>query len=240
LLQKSDTALHTSKVEGRGKVTFFKSEMDALVHNRLSVRSDLSTALENNEFHLVFHPIVDSVSGEVVSSDALLRWVHPEKGMIPPDMFIPIAEDIGYTQEIGLWVLENAVKQLSEWRKLGHSSLKISVNMSIKQLQMGLKPQDVIDILNQYDVPANRLTLEMAESMFVDDIEATKMWMLELKDEGVQFSIDDFDTGYSSLSYLLSLPVSTTKIDRCFVSNLLNGRKDETLLSRFLRSSDFQ
>jgi diguanylate cyclase (GGDEF)-like protein len=237
LLQKSDTALHTSKVEGRGKVTFFKSEMDALVHNRLSIRSDLSTALENNEFHLVFQPIVDSESGEVVSSEALLRWVHPEKGMIPPDLFIPIAEDIGYIQEIGLWVLENAVKQLSEWRKLGHTSLKISVNMSIKQLQMGLKPEDVIDILNKYEVPANRLTLEMTESMFVDDIEATKTWMLELKDEGVQFSIDDFGTGYSSLSYLLSLPVSTIKIDRCFVSNLLNGRKDETLVSAIITLS---
>jgi diguanylate cyclase (GGDEF)-like protein len=237
LLQKSDTALHTSKVEGRGTVTFFKSEMDALVLNRLRLRSDLSTALENNEFHLVFQPIVDSVSGEVVSSEALLRWTHPEKGMISPDIFIPIAEDILYIGEIGLWVLDSAVKQLSEWRKLSYTSLKISINLSIKQIQMGLTTKNVVDILSNYDVPADMLTLEMTESMFVEDIESTKIWMLELKNEGVQFSIDDFGTGYSSLSYLLSLPVSTIKIDRCFVSNLLNGRKDEALVSAIITLS---
>jgi EAL domain-containing protein (putative c-di-GMP-specific phosphodiesterase class I) len=102
---------------------------------------------------------------------------------------------------------------------------------------MGLKPADVIDILKKYDVPAEMLTLEMMESMFVEDIESTKNWMLELKEEGVEFSIDDFGTDYSSLSYLLSLPVSTIKIDRCFVSNLLNGRKDETLVSAIVTLS---
>lgn len=237
LLQKADTALHASKVECRGTVTAFKSEMDALVHNRMSLRSDLSAALMNNEFHLVFQPIVNSASGEVVSSEALLRWTHPEKGVIPPDIFIPIAEDTGYIEEIGLWVLDSAVQQLSHWRKLGHNSLKISINLSIKQIQMGLTPNDIIDILSKYNVPANMLTLEMTESMFVENIESTRNWMLELRKEGVQFSIDDFGTGYSSLSYLLSLPVSTIKIDRCFVSNLLNGRNDETLVSAIITLS---
>ena len=237
LLQKSDTALHTSKVAGRGTVSVFKSEMDALVHRRMSLRSDLSTALENNEFHLVYQPIVDSATGDVASSEALLRWIHPEKGMIPPDTFIPIAEDTGFISEIGLWVLDNAVMQLSKWRKKGHTSLKISINLSVKQIQMGLTPNNVVDVLRKYEVPADRLTLEMTESMFVEDVEFIKHWMLELREEGVQFSIDDFGTGYSSLSYLLSLPVSTIKIDRCFVSGLLNGSKDETLVSAIITLS---
>ena len=237
LLQKADTALHASKVAGRGTVSVFESEMDALVHSRMNLRSDLSTALENDEFHLVFQPIVDSVSGEIVSCEALLRWTHPDKGMIPPDLFIPIAEDTGYIAEIGMWVLETAVKQLSDWRKQGYTSLKVSINLSVKQIQMGLTPKHVVEILDKYDVPADRLTLEMTESMFVDDIEFLKSWMYDLRAEGVEFSIDDFGTGYSSLSYLLSLPVSTIKIDRCFVSNLLNGAKDETLVSAIITLS---
>jgi diguanylate cyclase (GGDEF)-like protein len=237
LLQKSDTALHSSKVKGLGTVTVFKAEMDALVHNRMSLRSDLSTALESNEFHLVFQPIVDSSSGEVVSSEALLRWTHPEKGLIPPDMFIPIAEDTGYIGDIGLWVLDSAVKQLSEWRMQGHTSLKVSINLSVKQMQMGLTPKNVVDILRKHDVPADKLTLEMTESMFVEDLDSVKRWMMDLRQEGVQFSIDDFGTGYSSLSYLLSLPVTTIKIDRCFVSSMLNGSKDETLVSAIIALS---
>ena len=237
LLQKSDTALHASKVECRGTATIFESEMDALVLSRMSLRSDLSTALENNEFHLVFQPIVDSSNGKIVSSEALLRWTHPEGGIIPPDIFIPIAEDTGYIGDIGLWVLENAVQQLSECRMKGHTKMKISVNLSVKQLQMGLTPENVLEILRKHDVPADKLTLEMTESMLVDDVESIKRWMLDLREEGVQFSIDDFGTGYSSLSYLLSLPVSTIKIDRCFVSNMLNGSKDETLVSAIIALS---
>jgi len=237
LLQKADTALHASKSNGRGSVTLFTAEMDEVVQTRMTLRSDLSVALANEEFFLVYQPIVDSASGQIVSSEALLRWKHPEKGMIPPDLFIPIAEDAGYIGDIGLWVLDGAIKQLSEWHSAGHDWMKVSINLSVRQIQLGLKPRDIISILANYQVPADKLTLEMTESMFVDDVDAIKSWMLELRKEGVRFSIDDFGTGYSSLSYLLSLPVSTIKIDRCFVSNILQGSKDETLVSAIIALS---
>lgn len=237
LLQKADTALQAAKSAGRSAVSVFTKEMDAVVQSRMSLRSDLSTALDNQEFHLVFQPIVDSSTGEIVSSEALLRWTHPEKGFIPPDVFIPIAEEAGYIEDIGLWVIDRSIEQLAQWRSTGHENMKISINLSLRQIQLGLTARHIIDILSKHNVPASHLTLEVTESMLADDVDQTKEWMLELTEVGVQFSIDDFGTGYSSLSYLLSLPVSTIKIDRCFVSNLLHGSKDQTLVSAIIALS---
>ncbi len=237
LLQKADTALQAAKSSGRNAVSVFTAEMDAVVQNRMNLRSDLACALDNDEFHLVFQPIVDSKTGVIVSSEALLRWSHPVKGFIPPDVFIPIAEEAGYIEDIGLWVIDRSIAQLAEWRSLGYTDLKVSINLSLRQIQLGLTPIQIINLLEKHDVPANRLTLEVTESMLADDVSQTKDWMLELTEEGIQFSIDDFGTGYSSLSYLLSLPVSTIKIDRCFVSNLLHGSKDQTLVSAIIALS---
>ncbi len=237
LLQKADTALQAAKSSGRNAVSVFTAEMDAVVQNRMILRSDLACALDNDEFHLVFQPIVDSKTGVIVSSEALLRWTHPLKGFVPPDVFIPIAEEAGYIEDIGLWVIDRSIAQLAEWRSIGYTDLKISINLSLRQIQLGLTPKQIKNLLEKHDVPANRLTLEVTESMLADDISQTKDWMLELTEEGIQFSIDDFGTGYSSLSYLLSLPVSTIKIDRCFVSNLLHGSKDQTLVSAIIALS---
>ncbi|MFK8077551.1 MAG: EAL domain-containing protein [Granulosicoccus sp.] len=237
LLQKADTALQAAKSSGRNAVSLFTAEMNAAVKSRMVLRSDLACALDNDEFHLVFQPIVDSKTGVIVSSEALLRWSHPEKGFIPPDVFIPIAEEAGYIEDIGLWVIDRSIAQLAEWRSLGYTDLKISINLSLRQIQLGLTPKQILNLLEKHVVPANRLTLEVTESMLADDVNQTKDWMLELTEKGIQFSIDDFGTGYSSLSYLLSLPVSTIKIDRCFVSNLLHGSKDQTLVSAIIALS---
>lgn len=237
LLQKADTALQAAKSSGRNAVSVFTAEMDAVVQNRMLLRSDLASALDNDEFHLVFQPIVDSKTGVIVSSEALLRWSHPVKGFIPPDVFIPIAEEAGYIEDIGLWVIDRSIAQLAEWRSMGYVDLKISINLSLRQIQLGLTSKQIIDLLEKHDVPASQLTLEVTESMLAEDVSQTKEWMLELTQVGVQFSIDDFGTGYSSLSYLLSLPVSTIKIDRCFVSNLLHGSKDQTLVSAIIALS---
>ena len=237
MLQKADTALHKAKAEGKGTYRTFNSEMDEHVMMRMNIRSDLSTAIKNEEFHLVFQPIVDSKTGKVICAESLIRWIHPSRGFIPPDKFISIAEESGYISEIGHWVIDQACAELKKWHSLGHSDLYISVNLSIRQIQLGLSKQDILTILNKYKLEPKYLTLEVTESLLMEDLDRNLSWLNDVRSTGIRFSIDDFGTGYSSLSYLLNLPVSTLKIDRAFISNVLVGSKDETLIEMIITLS---
>ena len=237
LLQKADTALHAAKANGRGTYCLFNSEMDEQVISRMNLRSELSTALENNEFHLVYQPIVDSKTGKVICAESLIRWIHPTRGFIPPDKFISLAEETGHIAEIGLWVLDEACKELKKWHSNGFPDLYISVNLSLRQIQLGLEKEDIMKILQKYKLEPSFLTLEITESLLMEDLDDNLVWLNDVRTTGVRFSIDDFGTGYSSLSYLLNLPVSTLKIDRAFVSNILFGNKDETLIEMIITLS---
>lgn len=237
LLQKADTALHAAKANGRGTYCLFNSEMDEQVISRMNLRSELSTALENKEFHLVYQPIVDSKTGKVICAESLIRWIHPTRGFIPPDKFISLAEETGHIAEIGLWVLDEACKELRKWHNNGFPDLYISVNLSLRQIQLGLKKEDILEILKKYNLEPSFLTLEITESLLMEDLDDNLVWLNDVRTTGIRFSIDDFGTGYSSLSYLLNLPVSTLKIDRAFVSNILFGNKDETLIEMIITLS---
>lgn len=237
MFQKADTALHASKAKGRGTYTIFSSEMDEQVLTRMNIRSDMVGALENDEFNLVFQPIVDAQTGKVVCAESLIRWTSPSRGFVPPDKFIPIAEETGYIADIGLWVLDTACKELKKWHDNGFPELYISVNLSLRQIDLGLNKAEILKILDKYSLKPEFLTLEITESLLMDDLDKNLIWLNDVRDSGVRFSIDDFGTGYSSLSYLLNLPVSTLKIDRAFVSNILHGKKDETLIETIITLS---
>ena len=237
LVQKAGTALHAAKERGHGTYCLFNSEMDERVVSKMHMRSDLSTALESEQFHLVFQPIVDSKTSKVICAESLIRWIHPTRGFIPPDQFISIAEESGYISEIGLWVIDEACKELKKWHNNGFPDLYISVNLSLRQIQLGLKKEQILEILNKYSLETHFLTLEITESLLMEDLANNQKWLNDVSSAGIKFSIDDFGTGYSSLSYLLNLPVSTLKIDRAFVSNILLGEKDETLIEMIIALS---
>jgi len=237
LLQKADTALHAAKAAGRGGYEVFTSAMDERVIARMNYRSDLPAAIENSEFHLVFQPIVDSKTGKVICAESLIRWIHPTKGFIPPDKFIAIAEESGYIGEIGLWVIDEACKELKKWHDSGYRDLYISVNLSLRQIQLGLKKNTILDILHKHHIDPKFLTLEITESLLMEDLDKNLHWLNDVKSTGIRFSIDDFGTGYSSLSYLLNLPVTTLKIDRSFVMNILEGSKDAVLIEMIITLS---
>ena len=237
ILQMADTALHSVKASGRGTYCLFTADMNERVLTRMNLRAELQQALTNNEFYLVYQPILDLQSGEVVSAEALIRWNHPRRGFVPPDQFIPLAEESGLIADIGLWVLQTACAELKSWQQNGRPDMKVSINLSVRQIQLGLTTDAVLDVLNDAGIAAQSVTLEVTESMIMDNVETYTNWMQVLTDAGLNFSLDDFGTGYSSLSYLVNLPVRTIKIDRSFIMNIPNNEKDSTLVRAIISFS---
>ena len=238
LLQKADTALHEIKTKsGRGAYCEFTSSMNEEVLKRMNLRSDLALAIANSELHLVYQPIVDSMTGQVNCAEALLRWNHPSRGEVPPEMFIPLAEKTGYIRDIGIWILETACQELRNWRDQGMAEITLSINLSLSQVQYGLDTSSILRIIDSFGLKPSDLTLEITESMIMEDMDSCLSWMNDVTDAGIKFAIDDFGTGYSSLSYLLNLPVSSVKIDGSFVSNMLYGEKDATLIETIVSLS---
>lgn len=220
LLKNADLAMHRSKSQGGNRTTFYCTNMTKQAMGRLKLESYLRKALSKNEFHLVYQPLIDLSNGKIYGSEVLIRWQHPELGLIPPLDFIPIAEEIGLIVEIGGWVLKTACKQNKKWQSDGLEDLSISVNVSARQFQERNFIQTVKDALNEAELKPEYLTLELTESVMLKNIDYSISVMKELQQLGVKVSIDDFGTGYSSLSYLKNLPIDTLKIDRTFINNL--------------------
>jgi diguanylate cyclase (GGDEF)-like protein/PAS domain S-box-containing protein len=229
LLKQTDLAMYRAKTEGRSRVCFFDPVMQTEVDARAALRSDLRRALQNNEFQLHYQPQVDS-HGVVTGAEALLRWFHPTRGKVPPNEFIPLAEEAGLIVELGGWVLQTACRQLTAWA--GNPSMQgltIAVNVSVRQF---LDPQFVAlvrETLLTSGANPQRLKLEVTESSTMEKIHEVIAIMTELKLDGVSFSLDDFGTGYSSLAHLQYLPIDQLKIDRSFVNNVLIHAKDASI-----------
>ncbi|MET3696302.1 diguanylate cyclase/phosphodiesterase with PAS/PAC sensor(s) [Bacillus oleivorans] len=226
LFRNADTAMNRAKLMGGNRIVLFSNELNENVKKRLEMERDLRKALERNEFHLVFQPIVDIETKKFTGSEALLRWNHPQYGEVPPAVFIPIAEEIGIIKEIGKWVLHEACRQNARWHRLGFRDLTISVNVSAHQL---LDPIFVIDVANTIDetgLPPEYLYLELTESVMIGNLQYCLRVMKDLQQLGVNLSIDDFGTGYSSLSYLKTLPVNRLKIDKTFIDQLSRNTPD--------------
>lgn len=222
VFQQADTALFQAKGSGRNTLRFFDPAMQARLQERARLESDLRQALSKDEFLLYYQTQVDS-AGKPIGVEALLRWAHPERGMISPGAFIPMAEENRLILPIGDWVLERACRQLAQWATdPATAALTVSVNVSPRQFREPDFVQRVEAILHRTGAPSGRLKLEVTESLFVDERDDARDKMLRLREGGVSFSLDDFGTGYSSLSYLKDLPLDQLKIDQSFIRDLFD------------------
>ncbi len=221
LLRNADVAMYLSKRRGKGRYELFDAEMHAEAMERLDLQSDLRHALARNQFVLNFQPIFDLRTGRVTQTEALLRWHHPVRGLIPPDRFIPLAEESGHIIEIGAWVLQEACAQTAKWRAIeGCENLGVTVNLSMRQMQDHSLLHTLRHALRESGLPPSNLVFEITETMLALDIDRTTGILAQLKATGVKLAIDDFGTGYSSLSYLRTFPIDAIKIDRSFINEL--------------------
>ena len=229
LLKAADTAMFHAKAQGKNTFLFYRHDMDAAGVERLSLETDLRKALERNELLFHYQPQVDTRTGTVIGVEALIRWQHPEQGMIPPFRFVSVAEEIGLIGEMGTWGIRQACRELVDLRQQGFTLPKIAVNVSALQFTRNFCPT-VREILQTSGLPASSLELELTESILVEDSETTVRSLRELKAMGLRLSIDDFGTGYSSLSYLSRFPLDELKIDRSFVIDFDKSENDASLV----------
>ncbi|MFL6133586.1 MAG: putative bifunctional diguanylate cyclase/phosphodiesterase [Nocardioidaceae bacterium] len=236
VLRNADLAMYQAKGVGAGGYAVFHPEMHAGLVERVRLESDLRTAVEQNQFVIHYQPMISMRSGEITGTEALVRWQHPERGLVSPLVFISIAEASGLIRDIGLFVLREACEQTMRWQGAyaTHGPLKVSVNVSPRQLLHEDFPDQVRRVLEDTGLPPAQLTLEMTESVLIDNGDDTLRSLMRLHDLGVRLAIDDFGTGYSSLSYLHRFPVDVLKIDRSFVERLSTGG-DSALINTILR-----
>lgn len=231
LLKNADTAMYHAKSLGRGKFQFYASELNEQLMELMHLSSDLRRALESEQFELYYQPKVDVASRKIVGAEALVRWNHPERGLVSPGAFIEAAESLGLISTLGNWTLEAACKQLRQWRDAEIEPVRISVNVSALQLQHDKVFEKVEDLLEQYELAGEDLELEITENVLVADMEATVAVLEQVRSLGVKVSIDDYGTGYSSLSYMKQLPVDALKIDRCFIVDICTDRADQAIVN---------
>ncbi len=235
LLKKADTAMYQAKSAGRNAYRLFSDEMSADTYARLGMEQDLRQALVRKEFELHYQPIVDMQDGRLVAVEALLRWRHPERGMVGPDAFIQVAEQSGLIVEMGIWVLHQACQQMVIWQDEGLPEVLISVNLSAVQMHRGDLEQSVRDALQRTGLKASLLELELTESMLLHDSEASILLLQRLKQLGVKLAIDDFGTGYSNLSYLQRFQVDRLKIDRSFVQSIISNEQNRAIVTAIIQ-----
>jgi len=229
LLKQADLAMYESKSAGRNTLRFFDPAMQALVAQRTALELDLRHGLERDELVLFYQPVVDE-HARVVGVEALVRWQHPQRGLVPPVEFIPMAEQTGLILPLGQWVLEVACAQLVRWSAQALTEgLTMAVNVSARQFRHPEFVLQVLDLLRKTGANPQRLKLELTESLLLTDTQDAILKMTELRDVGVRFSLDDFGTGYSSLSYLKLLPLQQLKIDQSFVRDVLTDPNDAAI-----------
>ena len=230
LIRNADAAMYRAKDEGRDSYQLYEPAMNARSLERLALETALHHALERSELTLYFQPLVDANSGEITAVEALLRWNHPDLGLVPPADFIPIAEDTGLIVSIGEWVLRSACSRHREWRKRGLGDMRMMVNISARQFRDPAFFDMVVRVLAETGMPAHQLTLELTESMLMDGIQHSIELLDRLHAFDVRLALDDFGTGYSSLAYLKRFPISELKIDRLFVRGIDRSARDVELV----------
>jgi diguanylate cyclase (GGDEF)-like protein len=221
LIKHADTAMYRAKKQGN-TYCFYEDSMEFAVSSKLRLESDLRRALQRNEFFLHYQPQIGLGGNRIIGAEALIRWQHPELGLIPPDEFIPVAEEIGLIEAIGDWVLREACRQNKIWQQSGFPHLTIAVNVSARQLEQDSFADRVIEIVNQAGLAPQYLELELTESLFIRNPEKKRDLLARLKEAGMQISIDDFGTGYSSLNQLKHFSFDKLKIDKSFVANIMH------------------
>jgi diguanylate cyclase (GGDEF)-like protein len=234
LIKNADSALYYAKDCGRNTYQFYTRAFNQLLLQRLELTTSLRQAIEKEQFSLDYQPLVDLHSGKIIGLEALIRWNHPTLGKILPQAFIPLAEEAGLITSIGEWVLRTACLQTSEWHKMGHEKMKISVNVSVRQFQQDNFVQTVLAILDEAGLEAKYLELEVTESMIMSHMSDAIDKMTELKNHGVNLTIDDFGTGYSALSYLKYFSFDKIKIDKSFIDGIGKNGSDNTVVEAII------
>jgi diguanylate cyclase (GGDEF)-like protein len=234
LLKRADTAMYQAKQAGRNAVRFFDPAMQAALEARAKLEDDLRFALESDQLKLLLQMQVNE-SNQIIGAEALIRWEHPEQGMIYPSQFVPFAEESLLILPIGQWVLETACAQLMEWQSNPLTQdLNIAINVSARQFRQADFVEQIRSTLAKFDIPPSKLKLELTESLVFDNIADSIKKMRELRAIGIHFAMDDFGTGYASLIYLKSLPLSQIKIDRSFVRDIAIDRDDEIIVQTII------
>lgn len=233
LLKNADMAMYRTKEEGGNGYRFFTAAMNTLASDRLEIESGLRRAMDREEFIVYYQPKVDLASGEIVGAEALLRWQHPTRGLVPPGEFISILEETGLIEPVGLWVLKTVCRQIRAWQALpGFPALTVAVNLSGRQLQRDSLPGAIAAILEETGVDPQFLELEVTESMLMHDPQCAVDLLAQIRNKGIlHIDVDDFGTGYSSLSYLKQFPIDCLKLDKSFVDGLPND-EDDIAISR--------
>jgi len=235
LLKKADTAMYQAKDAGRNSYRFFDEQMNVKAIEHLSLKSGLRRAVERDEFELHYQPLIDLTSGHVVGAEALLRWNHPDLGMVSPARFIPVAEDSGLIVPIGEWVMQEACRQGAAWKQAGLPPLVMAVNLSAVEFRRGDVEQKVTRALQSSGLDPHCLELELTESILIHNTEQVLATVQSLKRLGVKLSIDDFGTGYSSLSYLKRFEVDKLKIDQSFIRDLAADPGDAAIIRAIIQ-----
>jgi len=234
LLKHADTAMYQAKEDGGNTFRFYASDMSAKAIQRLQLETSLRRALARREFVLYYQPLVHAQSGAIAGVEALLRWHHPALGVVPPNDFVPVLEDTGLISAVGEWVLREACQQYRHWRKQGVQALRLSVNLSGRQFSDPGVRQNIGRIIDETEMDTDALSLEITETVIMENADASIATATALSELGVQFAIDDFGTGYSSLSYLRRLPIKTLKIDRSFVHHVPGNSDDAAIVSTII------
>jgi predicted signal transduction protein with EAL and GGDEF domain/FixJ family two-component response regulator len=233
LLKNADTAMYQAKRSERNGIGLYRVGLTDQLLQRMDLESSLRAALEHQEFHLVYQPQVESATGRIRSVEALLRWTHPTRGLVPPSEFIPLAEGSGLIDDIGQWVLRTACEQAVLWN-LDGPPLRVAVNLSPRQFRQPGLTQMILDVIKQTGLAPQLLELEITEGAVMENTETAHQVLKTLQERGIRIALDDFGTGYSSLAYITRMPVQNIKIDRCFVNGLMEGRENEAVVSSVL------
>jgi diguanylate cyclase (GGDEF)-like protein/PAS domain S-box-containing protein len=233
LFRNADLAMYRAKTMGRNNAQFFEPALTSAALDRRALENDLRGALSRHEFRLHFLPLVDLASSKIMGVEALLRWQHPQRGLLDPGSFVPLAEETGLIREIGAWALDEASRQLAGWETAGHS-LTLAINVSIRQLPEALSVKNILAVLYKYGLTPQQLVLEITESVLLADAPAIQQWFIAAGAAGLHLAIDDFGTGYSSLAYLKRFPVRHVKIDRTFVQNMAGDAGNRALVEAIL------
>ncbi|WP_431854542.1 bifunctional diguanylate cyclase/phosphodiesterase [Azospirillum sp.] len=234
LIKNADAAMYQAKAAGRHAFRFFTTSMDAQLNERLNLEANIRRALDLGEFRLHYQPQIELGSGRVTGLEALIRWAHPDLGMVPPGRFIPVAEESGQIAAISLWVLDEACRQAKLWQAEGLPLQRVAVNISALQFRSADLPGQVSAALTRHGLPPWCLELEVTEGALIRNVDMAILILKSLKEMGVKVSIDDFGTGYSSLSYLQRFPVDTLKIDRSFVNDVPNDQNDAAIVKAII------
>ncbi len=236
LLQCADLALYAAKERGKGRVELYRDDLHTRMMSRATQRSELAKGMEKEQFELYFQPLVLIDTGEILGSEVLIRWNHPTRGLVMPAEFIAQAEETGQIIELGRWVLDRACAQWRKWADRGYATHRLSVNVSVRQLQEPGFVDEVRSVLSRHAMTATALVLEMTESIFALDANKISERLIALRDMGVRIAIDDFGTGYSCLSYLQQFQIDEVKVDKAFVDGLGSGNPDEGALANAIVS----